>query len=79
MSLWLLRVVCGIKVEWRGLDKIPSGACIIACKHQSAWETFALYAVLDDPGYVLKRELMWIPLFGWYAEAPFLTPGGKPC
>ncbi|HKM87499.1 MAG TPA: lysophospholipid acyltransferase family protein [Xanthobacteraceae bacterium] len=66
-SLWLLRVVCGIKVEWRGLEKIPSGACIIACKHQSVWETFALYAVLRDPIYVVKRELMWIPVFGWYA------------
>ncbi len=65
-SLWLLRVVCGIEVEWRGAEKIPQGACIVACKHQSAWETFALYAVFDDPVYVLKRELMWIPLFGWY-------------
>ena len=65
-SLWLLRVVCGTKVEWRGTDKMPRGACIVACKHQSAWETFALYAVLDDPVYVLKRQLMWIPLFGWY-------------
>jgi 1-acyl-sn-glycerol-3-phosphate acyltransferase len=65
-SLWLLRVVCGTKVEWRGVEKLPKTACIIACKHQSAWETFALYAVVDDPTYILKRELMWIPLFGWY-------------
>jgi 1-acyl-sn-glycerol-3-phosphate acyltransferase len=65
-SLWLLRVVCGTKVEWRGAEKIPKGACIVACKHQSLWETFSLYAVLHDPVYVLKRELMWIPLFGWY-------------
>jgi 1-acyl-sn-glycerol-3-phosphate acyltransferase len=73
-SLWLLSVVCGIKVEWRGLDKIPRGACIIACKHQSAWETFALYAVLRDPAYILKRELMWIPFFGWYAWKSRLIP-----
>jgi 1-acyl-sn-glycerol-3-phosphate acyltransferase len=66
-SLWLLRIVCGIKVEWRHLEKIPAQACIIACKHQSLWETFALYAVLRQPIYILKRELMWIPLFGWYA------------
>ncbi len=65
-SLWLLRVVCGAEVSWRGTDNIPPGACIVACKHQSAWETFALYAVLEDPIYILKRELMWIPLFGWY-------------
>jgi 1-acyl-sn-glycerol-3-phosphate acyltransferase len=67
-SLWLLRVVCGTKVEWRGTEKLPETACIVACKHQSAWETFALYAILRDPAYILKRELMWIPLFGWYAR-----------
>jgi 1-acyl-sn-glycerol-3-phosphate acyltransferase len=65
-SLWLLRVICGTKVEWRGLENLPQGACIVACKHQSLWETFALYAVLSDPAYVLKRELMWIPGFGWF-------------
>ncbi len=73
-SLWLLRVVCGTTVEWRGLEKIPQGACIVACKHQSAWETFALYAVLDDPTYILKRELMWIPLFGWHMRKAGLIP-----
>jgi len=73
-SLWLLRIVCGTKVEWRGAEKIPKGACIVACKHQSTWETFALYAVLDDPVYVLKRELMWIPLFGWFMWKAGLIP-----
>ena len=73
-SLWLLRVVCGTKVEWRGLEKIPKTSCIVACKHQSAWETFALYAVLDEPIYILKRELMWIPLFGWYTWKAGLIP-----
>jgi len=73
-SLWLLRVVCGITVEWRGREKIPKGACIVACKHQSFWETFALFALLDDPTYVLKRELMWIPLFGWLARKARMIP-----
>jgi 1-acyl-sn-glycerol-3-phosphate acyltransferase len=73
-SLWLLRVVCGTKVEWRGAEKIPKGPCIVACKHQSLWETFSLYAVLNDPVYVLKRELMWIPLFGWYMRKAGLIP-----
>lgn len=73
-SLWLLRVICGIRVEWRGREKIPQGACLVACKHQSAWETFALYAVLADPAYVLKRELMWIPLFGWHMWKAGLIP-----
>lgn len=73
-SLWLLRVVCGMTVEWRGVEKLPQGGCLIACKHQSAWETFALYAILDDPSYVLKRELMWIPLFGWHMAKAGLIP-----
>ncbi len=66
-SLWLLRVIAGTKVDFRGLEKIPAGGMIVASKHQSLWETFALLVILDDPAYVLKRELMWIPVFGWYA------------
>jgi 1-acyl-sn-glycerol-3-phosphate acyltransferase len=73
-SLWLLRVICGTEVSWRGTENIPRGSCIVACKHQSAWETFALYAVLEDPIYILKRELMWIPLFGWYTWKAGLIP-----
>jgi 1-acyl-sn-glycerol-3-phosphate acyltransferase len=67
LSLWLMRVIVGTKVEFRGREHIPPGALLVACKHQSTWETFALLTVFDDPAYVLKRELMWIPLFGWYA------------
>jgi 1-acyl-sn-glycerol-3-phosphate acyltransferase len=67
-NLWLLRALCGMRVEFRGLEKIPSGPLIVACKHQSLWETFALLPQLADPAYVMKRELMWIPLFGWYSR-----------
>jgi 1-acyl-sn-glycerol-3-phosphate acyltransferase len=73
-SLWLLRVVCGVTVEWRGREKLPPGAYIVACKHQSLWETFALFALLPDPTYVLKRELMRIPLFGWLATKAGMIP-----
>lgn len=66
VSLWLLRVVCRTRVEFRGLENIPEGGCIIAPKHQSVWEVFALITVFKDFTYVLKRELTWIPLFGWY-------------
>jgi len=62
----LLRVVCGTAIECRGLEKIPKGALIVASKHQSVWETFTLVTLLDDPTYILKRELTWIPFFGWY-------------
>src|SRR5436853_7692047 len=65
-SIWLLRVICAIKVEYRGLEKIPDGPLIVASKHQSMWETFALLQFFDQPLFILKRELKWIPFFGWY-------------
>jgi 1-acyl-sn-glycerol-3-phosphate acyltransferase len=65
-NLWLLRVICGIKVEFGATEKIPAGPLLVACKHQSMWETFALLMILPDPAYIMKRELMWIPFFGWY-------------
>jgi len=64
-NLWLLRVICGIKADFRGLEKIPRTGCVVASKHQSVWETFALLTVVEDPTFILKRELTWIPLFGW--------------
>jgi 1-acyl-sn-glycerol-3-phosphate acyltransferase len=66
-NIWLLRAVCGINVEFRGLEKIPPGPLIVSSKHQSLWETFALWPLLSDPAFIMKRELMWIPFFGWYA------------
>ena len=66
VNLHLLRIVCGITVEWRGLEKIPAGACLVAAKHQSVWETFALLTLFPDPAYILKRELLWIPVFGLF-------------
>jgi len=73
-SLWLLRVICGTTIEWRGAQNIPPGGCIVACKHQSFLETFAVYKILDDPTFVLKRELMWIPLFGWHMAKASVIP-----
>jgi 1-acyl-sn-glycerol-3-phosphate acyltransferase len=64
-TLWLLRVICGIRMEVRGAENIPKEPCIVMCKHQSAWETFALQLVFPDQVWVLKRELLWLPFFGW--------------
>ena len=64
-SVWLLRVICGTRVEFRGLEKLPKGALIVAAKHQSTWETFALLRLFNDFTFIVKRELMWIPIFGW--------------
>jgi len=66
INLLLLRWVVGIDYEIRGREKIPRGAAIVAAKHQSTWETFALLTLFDDPTFILKRELQWIPIFGWY-------------
>jgi len=65
--LWLLRILVGITYEVRGLQNVPEMPCLIACKHQSAWEIFALLLILPNATFVMKRELAGIPLFGWYA------------
>ena len=65
-SVWLMRVVCNTRTEIRGLDKIPAGPLIVASKHQSMWETFALMQFFDAPLFIYKRELGFIPFFGWY-------------
>lgn len=67
-AVWLLEQICGTKVEWRGLENLPPGACIIAAKHQSTLETMALTTKGADFSYILKRELMAIPVFGWYLK-----------
>lgn len=66
VTLWLLRVVAGITVEFRGLGNRPAGPLLVAAKHQSALETLALLTAFPDFAYILKRELLWIPLIGWY-------------
>ncbi len=66
-SIWLLRVICGTNMEVRGREHVPKGPCLIAGKHQSLWETFAILPLLDDPCMVLKKELTYVPLFGWFA------------
>ena len=71
---WLLRTICGTNFEIKGCERIPQGALLIAAKHQSAWETFALVTLFSDPFYVLKRELMWLPVFGWYVAKAKMIP-----
>ena len=63
--MWLLRVICDIRIEVKGIENIPKQPCIVLCKHQSAWETFALQTVFPPQVWVLKRELLWLPFFGW--------------
>ncbi|MBV9862554.1 MAG: 1-acyl-sn-glycerol-3-phosphate acyltransferase [Alphaproteobacteria bacterium] len=65
--LRLLRVIVGLQGEIRGLERIPSGGCLIAMKHQSSWDALILPVVLGDPAVVIKRELLLLPFYGWYA------------
>ncbi|GGE51095.1 1-acyl-sn-glycerol-3-phosphate acyltransferase [Agaricicola taiwanensis] len=65
-SLWLLKVVAGVDIEVRGREHLPQGPFLVASKHQSALETIALVTLVPIPTFILKRELMWLPIFGWY-------------
>lgn len=64
--LWLLKVIVGTRYEVRGLDNVPAGGILVASKHQSAWETFALVPMFSDPTFVIKSQLKWIPVWGQY-------------
>lgn len=65
-ALHLLRWTVGLSHEVRGRENLPAGPAIIAMKHQSAWDTFAVTVVFADPAIVLKKELLLIPFYGWY-------------
>lgn len=64
-NLWNLGMICGLHYQVEGLENIPVHNGIILCKHQSSWETLALQQIFPPQTWVLKRELLWIPLLGW--------------
>lgn len=66
--IWLMRAICGIRVKVTGLQHLPPHAAIIASKHQSAFDTFVWLTLLEHPSYVLKRELLDLPLWGRVAR-----------
>jgi 1-acyl-sn-glycerol-3-phosphate acyltransferase len=68
LILFLLRVTVNLTIEVRHLEKLPPDTCVIASKHQSSWETVAYLAIWPDPVMFLKRELFYIPLWGWYVR-----------
>lgn len=66
MTIWMLRVVCHIDYKIEGLENIPKDRVgIVMCKHQSTWETFMLPLLFHDPTIIVKKELLWVPFFGW--------------
>jgi 1-acyl-sn-glycerol-3-phosphate acyltransferase len=65
LAVWLLRVLCGVRWTVEGREHLPSEPAVILAKHQSAWETLAFQQIFPPQVHVLKRELLWIPFFGW--------------
>ena len=71
---WIERNIMGIRYQIIGLEHVPQGACIIAAKHQSAWETLKLHLLFNNPAIVLKQELLKVPVWGWYAKRSGMIP-----
>ena len=65
INLWSLKTLCKLDFRIEGRENIPTGPAIIMCKHQSAWETLALQLVFPPQIWIIKRELLWIPIYGW--------------
>lgn len=73
-TIIFMRLICGVRVKVVGTSNLPKTGAIIACKHQSPWETIFFLSYLNKPSYVLKKELTRIPFYGWY-----LKPMGMIC
>jgi len=66
VAIWGCKVICGVKKRVHGMENLPDGPVILLSKHQSTWETFAYPTIMPRPlCYVFKRELLYIPFFGW--------------
>jgi len=74
VALALLRMSTGLDHEIRGREHLPAGPALIAMKHQSAWDTFAVPVLFPCPAMVIKRELGWVPFYGWYALKAGMIP-----
>ena len=72
--LFGLKWIMGLGYEIRGREHVPTGAALVASKHFAAWETIAFFVLVPDPALVMKRELMRIPLYGWYARKMEMIP-----
>ncbi len=62
--VWMLKLICGITHKVEGIENLPDGPCVIASKHQSAWDTMIFFYLMKHPVFVMKKELLKIPLFG---------------
>lgn len=64
----MLKKLCGVDYRVLGLEKLPKEPCIIACKHQSMWETIIMHLVFNRPVYAFKKELLKVPFYGWFLQ-----------
>lgn len=67
-TVFLLHYICGLVLEIRGRENMPEGAALIAAKHQSAFETMIFHMIARDPAMIMKKELLKIPIYGWYCR-----------
>lgn len=67
-TMWLLKVICGTRIEFKGLEHKPDSPCIVAAKHMSMWDTIVAQIIVNDPVIILKAELGMIPFYGWHAR-----------
>lgn len=74
LIIGVLRVVVGLRHEVNGLENLPNQNIIIAAKHQSAWETLALHLIFKDPAIILKKELLKLPILGWFISKVGMVP-----
>jgi 1-acyl-sn-glycerol-3-phosphate acyltransferase len=72
--LWGLEAICGARIEVRGLEHRPAGRALIGAKHQGMLDTVVPFVLLNDPCFVLKSELMKLPIYGWYALVAEMIP-----
>jgi 1-acyl-sn-glycerol-3-phosphate acyltransferase len=70
----MLRVLLNIRYEIRGIENLPDGACVVASKHQSIWDTIIWHIIVHDPAMVMKKELLSIPIYGWFAIKAKMIP-----
>jgi 1-acyl-sn-glycerol-3-phosphate acyltransferase len=66
LVLWWLGLTCGLRHQVQGLENLPKGPAVVLSKHESAWETIAFLSIFPPHSWVLKRELLKIPIFGWF-------------
>ena len=74
ISLAALRILCGVGYRVEGLEHLPKERAIVACNHQSMWETVALFALLPQPAAVFKESLLKVPVYGWWGKVSGSIP-----